>query len=305
MGCVYRAADRELGETIALKVLHRDLVGSEEMVERFRQEVRLARRVTHRNVARTFDIGEHEGEKFLTMELVDGEALSAILARERRLSSKRIVEIATAICEGLSAAHEAGVVHRDLKPDNVLVAKDGRVVITDFGIARAFEPGSATKTQGLPVGTPAYMAPEQAAADPHVDHRADIYAVGALAYEMLCGRPPFTAPTPQALLAAHITQAPDPATRYRPAISPQTRSTIAPQTRPTIAPQTRPAIAPQTRPAVADILRNEPGDARALAWRAEHDEKTGDEGADAAARKLSSLLETIAKEYGYDISRPL
>ena len=186
MGCVYRARDRELDEQVALKMLRPELVANPVMLGRFRQEVKLARRVTHTNVARTFDIGEHEGQKFLTMELVEGESLGALLGRERRLSIARVVEVVEATCAGLSAAHAAGVVHRDLKPDNVLIAKYGRIVITDFGIARAFDV-DAKMTHGGPVGTPAYMAPEQVEGKQDIDARADIYALGAMAFELLTG----------------------------------------------------------------------------------------------------------------------
>jgi serine/threonine-protein kinase len=187
MGRVYRARDRELDEIIALKVLHRDLLGSDQMVGRFRQEVKLARRVTHRNVARTFDIGEHQAERFLTMELIEGESLSAILARSGMLGVREALALALQVCAGMAAAHAAEVIHRDLKPDNVLVARDGRVVITDFGIARSHLPGAAGKTSGQAVGTPTYMAPEQVEARVDVDARADIYAFGALLYEALTG----------------------------------------------------------------------------------------------------------------------
>lgn len=186
MGSVYRAHDRELDENVALKVLSREMLAAPGILERFRQEVKLARRVTHLNVARTFDIGEHEGQKFLTMELVEGEPLSRILEREGPLSVRRMLDIAKPICNGLGAAHGAEVVHRDLKPDNILISKDGRVVITDFGIARAFA-GSAVKTQGLPIGTPAYMAPEQVEGKADIDARADIYALGTMLFEMATG----------------------------------------------------------------------------------------------------------------------
>src|SRR5262249_48657029 len=156
------------------------------VIERFRREVKLARRVTHQNVARVFDIGERGGEKILSMELVDGEPLSALLAREGRLQLGRVVEIASAICAGLGAAHAAGVVHRDLKPDNVLIEKGGRVVITDFGIARAAAEGDALATASF-MGTPAYMAPEQIQPVAPIDARADIYALGAMLFELSTG----------------------------------------------------------------------------------------------------------------------
>jgi TolB-like protein len=189
MGAVYKARDITLGELVALKVLRPELSADPSMISRFRQEVKLARRVTHANVARTFDIGEHGPHKFLTMELIVGTSLAASLDPKALLSLARVVEIASAICAGLGAAHAAGVVHRDLKPDNVLLGDDGRVVITDFGIARVADPvqHAAVKTIGMPLGTPAYMAPEQVEGSPDIDARADLYALGAMLYEMLTG----------------------------------------------------------------------------------------------------------------------
>ena len=212
MGSVYRARDRELEELVALKVLRKDLlVSTPGILERFRREVKLARRVTHHNVARVFDIGEHQGEKFLTMELVDGESLGGLVAREGALPLARIVEIATGICAGLASAHAAGVVHRDLKPDNVLIAADGRVVLTDFGIARAFSEVGARSTMGLLVGTPAYMAPEQVEGQHDIDARADIYALGVLLYELLTGRRAWPGESPLAVAAARLlSDPPDP-----------------------------------------------------------------------------------------------
>jgi serine/threonine protein kinase/tetratricopeptide (TPR) repeat protein len=218
MGTVYRARDAELDEVVALKVLRRELVGSDEALERFRREAKLARRVTHRNVARTFDIGEHEGERFLTMELVDGESLSAVLGRqartpERTLPIARVVAVLDGVCQGLAAAHEAGVVHRDLKPDNVLLARDGRVVITDFGVARAWQGESATATLGAVVGTPAYMSPEQVQGVT-TDARADLYALGVMLFELLTGELPFSGDTIFAVAAARLVgPPPDPRAR--------------------------------------------------------------------------------------------
>ncbi len=207
MGSVYRARDTELDEVVALKVLRKELVETPGMLERFRQEVKLARRVTHVNIARTFDIGEHEGEKYLTMEYVDGRSL-ADLAAEGPMPVARVVAIAKGICAGLSAAHAAGVVHRDLKPDNVLVGPDGRVVITDFGIARAVREGdSAVMTNGRPIGTPAYMAPEQVQGKA-VDGRADIYALGAILYELLTGERAWQGDTVFVVAAARLVEPP-------------------------------------------------------------------------------------------------
>ena len=189
MGAVYRVQDLELGEVVALKMLRRELVDDPISLARFRQEVKLARRVTHKNVARTYDLGAHLGDKFLTMEFIDGESLADIASRQRPMPLGRTLEIMGAVCAGLSAAHAAGVVHRDLKPDNVLIARDGRIVITDFGIARLTvgSGGAVVKTLGVPIGTPAYMAPEQVEGSPNIDSRADLYALGAILYELLTG----------------------------------------------------------------------------------------------------------------------
>src|SRR5215212_2860531 len=135
MGQVYRARDRELDELVALKVIRAELATASDIAARFRHEVKLARRVTHENVARTFEIGQVDGVMFCTMQLVDGESLAHRLARERRLPAAEAVAIASALCEGLIAAHAADVIHRDIKPANVLIAVDGHVVLADFGIA--------------------------------------------------------------------------------------------------------------------------------------------------------------------------
>jgi serine/threonine protein kinase/tetratricopeptide (TPR) repeat protein len=213
MGSVYRVRDTELSEVVALKMVRRELIPIPEILERFRLEVRLARRVTHRNVARVFDIGEHQGEKFLTMEFIDGQSLADALDCERRtggggLGVQRALEVVESLCAGLASAHAAGVVHRDLKPDNVLLAKDGRVVITDFGIARAFQDIGIAQTAGVMVGTPAYMAPEQVEGGADIDARADIYALGALLYELFTGQMPWSGDTPFAIAAARLTAPP-------------------------------------------------------------------------------------------------
>ncbi|MFO7566771.1 MAG: protein kinase [Enhygromyxa sp.] len=203
MGSVYRVHDREVGELVALKLLDRT-AASPESVERFRREVRLARRVTHRNAARTYDLGEHRGWRFLTMEYVDGESLRSHLARARP-SPARVVDFAQQMAEGLAAAHQAGVVHRDLKPANVLIERSGRVVITDFGIARGLQSDDATLQTGGLLGTPAYMAPEQIAGE-RVEAPADLYALGLIVFELLTGRLPFAGDTPMAVALARLHQ---------------------------------------------------------------------------------------------------
>jgi len=214
MGTVYRARDTELDEIVALKLLRREVVDQPGMLDRFRQEVKLARRVTHRNVARAYDIGEHAGEKFMTMEFVEGESLASRLAREGPPPLDALVEIASECCAGLQAAHAAGIVHRDLKPDNVLLARDGRAVITDFGIARALADGGPALTVGLALGTPAYMAPEQVEGARDLDARADVYALGAMLYECLTGEGAWSGESVWAVAAARLLQPPpDPRAR--------------------------------------------------------------------------------------------
>lgn len=185
MGAVYRARDRELDELVALKVIREDLAQIPDIVERFRSEVKLARRVTHQNVARTFELGHANDVMFCTMELVEGESLTQRLRRDRKLPVADAVAIAIAVCDGLVAAHARDVIHRDIKPDNVLLAADGRVVVADFGVA-AISVGNVRD----PSGTPAYMAPEQAQGEPPTP-ATDVYAIGIVLHEMLTGRRAF------------------------------------------------------------------------------------------------------------------
>jgi serine/threonine-protein kinase len=188
MGRVYRVHDRTLDDTVALKLLRRDLTGSADGLERFRREVKLARRVTHTHVVRTFDLGQHGDDHFLTMEYIDGRSLAQLLD-DGVLAIDEVARIARAVAGGIAAAHANGVLHRDLKPDNVLVAKTGRIAITDFGIACASEVPTATADRFA--GTPTYMAPEQVERGAPIGPHTDVYAFGAILYEMLTGRRPF------------------------------------------------------------------------------------------------------------------
>ena len=186
MGEVYRARDRELDELVALKVIRDELLALPGVLERFRTEVKLARRVTHRSVARAYELVVTADISFYTMELIVGVSLETRMARRRVIEIGEAASIATALCDALGAAHAAGIVHRDVKPENILLAEDGRIVLTDFGIAAAVRDG-----EGELAGTPRYMAPEQAAgADP--TPAADVFALGVVLYEMLTGAAAFT-----------------------------------------------------------------------------------------------------------------
>ncbi|MBL8960051.1 MAG: serine/threonine protein kinase, partial [Gemmatimonadetes bacterium] len=194
MGTVYRAVDRELGETVALKTLSGASLaeGRGPALDRFREEIRLARRISHRNVVRTHDLGVVDGTYYLTMELVDGRSLEDVLAQEGTLSPRAVHSIAVQALRALDAAHAVGVVHRDIKPPNLLLDGSGLLKVTDFGIARLADAGGRAgklTATGMVVGTPAYMAPEQLAGEA-VDARADLYALGAVLYECLTGKSP-------------------------------------------------------------------------------------------------------------------
>jgi serine/threonine protein kinase len=191
MGEVYRAEDLKLGQTVALKFLPKPLARNEEALARFRREVRMARQVSHPNVCRVFDIGEADGQTFLTMEFVDGEDMSSLMRRIGRLPADKALEIARQVCAGLAAAHEHGIIHRDLKPANIMLDGRGRARITDFGLA-----GLATEMKGEDVraGTPAYMSPEQFSGG-EVTPKSDLYALGLVMYEIFTGKKPYEAAT--------------------------------------------------------------------------------------------------------------
>jgi serine/threonine-protein kinase len=191
MGTVYAAHDMMLGEMVALKVLRPLVAEDKDVIDRFRREVKLARKVAHTNVARTYDIDVADGLHYLTMELVEGTTLSAVLRDQPRLPIPRAVDIAIQICRGLEAAHRENVVHRDLKPGNVLIERSGRVVITDFGVACMMSAGGLlTGDPNIMVGTPAYMAPEQITSG-EIGAHTDIYSLGLVLYQMLTGQIPF------------------------------------------------------------------------------------------------------------------
>ena len=213
MGVVYRAFDREVGETVALKAIRPDVRELDPtLLERFKQELRLARRITHRNVVRTFDLGEVDRIYYITMEYVRGTTVATLIKEAGRLAVPAALTIGKQVCRALEVAHEAGIVHRDIKPQNLLVDPTGFLKVTDFGIARLAGPetgGQALTVEGAVVGTPQYMAPEQLLGEP-VDGRADIYATGAVLFECVTGRRPYEASTPVALLGYYVREEPPP-----------------------------------------------------------------------------------------------
>jgi serine/threonine-protein kinase len=232
MATVYLARDIRHSRDVAVKVVRADLAAALGSA-RFLREIEIAAALRHPHIVPLYDSGDADGILYYVMPYEAGRSLRDRLARERQLRVDEALVILRDVCDALAHAHRHGIVHRDIKPDNVLLA--GRhALVTDFGVAKAIGaaygggersdaprgPKDLQTTAGVSLGTPAYMAPEQVAADPRVDHRADIYAFGALAYEVMAGRPPFHSDEPQLVLAAHLTETPVPITTHRPDVSP-------------------------------------------------------------------------------------
>jgi len=206
MGEVWQATDLVIGRTVAIKILKDEYLGDPGFLERFRAEARHAALVNHEGIANVFDYGEEDGSAYLVMELVPGEALSAILERERVLPTDRVLDIVAQTANALQAAHAAGLVHRDIKPGNLLITPEGRVKITDFGIARIADQVPLTAT-GQVMGTVQYLSPEQASGHP-ASPSTDIYSLGIVAYEALAGKRPFTGESQVAIAMAQINERP-------------------------------------------------------------------------------------------------
>jgi serine/threonine protein kinase len=207
MGNVYKARDRETGETVALKLLKPEIASDQAMMDRFKNELLFARKITHKNICRVHEFNRIGGVAYTSMEFVEGESLRSVLNRFGGLPPRKAIDLAQQMCSGLKEAHAQGIVHRDLKPENVMIDEQGNIKIMDFGIARSME--VATRLTGSMVGTPAYMAPEQVAGNP-VDYRTDVYSLGLILYEMFTGAQAFRADNAVAVALKQMQEAPRP-----------------------------------------------------------------------------------------------
>jgi len=206
MGKVYRALDKKLKEEVALKLIKPEIASDKKILARFSNELRIARKISHKNVGRMYELLEEKGTHFITMEYVPGEDLKSFIRRSRQLNVGTAITITKQVCEGLSEAHRLGVVHRDLKPNNVMIDKEGDARIMDFGIARSLKEKGITGA-GVMIGTPEYMSPEQVEGK-ETDQRSDIYSLGVILYEMVTGRVPFEGDTPFTIGVKHKSEIP-------------------------------------------------------------------------------------------------
>ncbi|MGQ0646756.1 MAG: serine/threonine-protein kinase [Gemmatimonadaceae bacterium] len=222
MGIVYRARDRRLKRSVAIKLLPPELAFRGEIRSRFLREAETAAQLSHPNIVPIYSVDEREGLVYFVMAFVDGENLAVRLHRTGAMSSDEARKVLIDVSRALAYAHERGVVHRDIKPDNILIASDGRVMVTDFGIARAITEGADARltATGMAIGTPAYMSPEQSMGEREVDGRTDLYSLGIVGYQMVTGVLPFNASSTPALLVKHLSEAPPPIEDRCPSVAP-------------------------------------------------------------------------------------
>ncbi len=219
MATLYRATDLRTGQTVAVKVPHAEMEADPVLIERFRREEEIGQEIDHPGVVKTYD-GEPRSRRYMVIEWVEGRLLRSVLNEERRLPAGRAIALTLAICDALDSLHKHGVVHRDLKPENVMVLANDRIKIIDFGIAMKEDARRITHASLTPaLGTPDYISPEQVKGQ-RGDQRSDIYALGAMLYEMLTGQPPFTGPNPLAVLNERVLNDPRPARDLNPEIAP-------------------------------------------------------------------------------------
>ena len=220
MSTLFRATDLRDGKQVAVKVPHAEMESDPVLIERFRREEEIGQELDHPGIVKTYD-GEERSRRYMVIEWVDGKLLRAILNKEGKLPVERAVKLTLAICDALDTMHKHGVVHRDLKPENVMVLDDDRIKLIDFGIAMKEEARRITHASVTPaLGTPDYISPEQVKGQ-RGDQRSDVYAMGAMLYEMLTGQPPFTGPNPLAVMNERVLNDPRPARELNAEISPE------------------------------------------------------------------------------------
>ncbi len=217
MGMVYRVRDKKLDEEMALKVLKPEIAAHRETIERFKNELKYARKIAHRNVCKMYDLNEGEKILYITMEYIKGEDLKSFVRRKGKVKEKETIVLAKQVGEGLAEAHELGVIHRDLKPQNIMIDEKGNAKVMDFGIARSIEAPGVTQT-GMMIGTPDYISPEQVEGE-KADQRSDIYSLGTILFEMVTGRVPFKGDTGLSVAIKHKTQLPQDPRKLNPGLS--------------------------------------------------------------------------------------
>ena len=225
MAKVFRGTDTVLGRPVAIKVLAPRFSDDASFVQRFRREAQAAARLSNPNVVSVFDTGADDGVHYIVMEYVEGKTLAEYLAGGGRIMPERAIEIAEAVCDALAAAHAQGVIHRDIKPGNIMITPSGQVKVADFGIARMTSSAETIEQTAAVLGTAAYLSPEQAQGRP-VDARSDLYSLGCVLYEMVTGRPPFTGDSPVAVASKQVLEPPTPPSKLNPDVSPELEAVI-------------------------------------------------------------------------------
>jgi serine/threonine-protein kinase len=225
MAKVYRGQDTVLGRTVAIKILAPQFADDQDFVHRFRREAQAAARISNQNLVSVFDTGSDDGVHFIVMEYVDGRTLADLIAGGGRILPDRAIEIAIDVCRALEAAHAQGVIHRDIKPGNIMLDENGHVKVTDFGIARVTSTADTIAQTAAVLGTASYLSPEQAQGQP-VDGRSDLYSLGCVVFEMVTGRAPFLGDSPVAVASKHVLEQPTPASRLNPDVSPDLDAVI-------------------------------------------------------------------------------